>query len=110
MTERVQGMRGHLDLRLGVFEEKGGCLVFRNVAPWYAKRVSTVKTFNKAVVRISTREDFESALVDYLDWRRQFSDDDGALTERYRQNPMMPSFMKDDNEPVSYTHLTLPTI
>jgi len=107
-TERVQVMRRHFDLMLEVFGEKRGCLMFRKVGPWYAKRFGPVKPFNKAVVLISTREDFESALADYLDWRRQFSDDDGELTERYRQNPMMPSFMKDDNEPADAKRKTIP--
>ena len=107
-TERVQVMRRHFDLMLEVFGEKRGCLMFRKVGPWYAKRFGPVKPFNKAVVLISTREDFESALADYLDWRRQFSDDDGELTERYRQNPMMPSFMKDDNEPAYAKRKTIP--
>ena len=107
-TERVRVMRRHFDLMLEVFGEQRGCLMFRKVAPWYAKRFGPVKPFNKAVVLISTREDFESALADYLEWRRQFSDDDGELTERYRQNPMMPSFMKDDNEPADAKRKTIP--
>jgi hypothetical protein len=100
-AERVQVMRRHFDLMLEVFGEKRGCLMFRKVAPWYAKRFGPAKPFNKAVVLISTREDFESALADYLDWRRQFADDDGELTERYRQSPMVPSFMQDEEPAVA---------
>ena len=43
-------------------------------------------------------EDFESALADYLDWPQQFVDAYGELIERYRQRPLMPSFMKDDDD------------
>jgi len=100
-TERVQVMRRHFDLMLEVFGEKRGCLMFRKVGPWYAKRFGPVKPFNKAVVLISTREDFESALAGYLDWRQQFADADGELTERYRQNPLVPSFMQDDEPAVA---------
>ena len=100
-AERVRVMRRHFDLRIEGFGEKRGCLMFRKVAPWYAKRFGPVKPFNKAVVLISTREDFESALGGYLDWRRQFADADGELTERYRQSPMVPSFMQDDEPAVA---------
>ncbi|MFQ3169615.1 MAG: nifR3 family TIM-barrel protein [Limisphaerales bacterium] len=100
-AERVRVMRRHFDLMLEVFGEQRGCLMFRKVAPWYAKRFGPVKPFNKAVVLISTREDFESALAGYLDWRQQFTDGDGKLTERYRQNPLVPSFMQDDEPAVA---------
>ena len=72
------------------------CLMFRKVAPWYAKRFGPVKMFNKRVVQISTRKDFESTLSDYIEWRNQFVDSDGELIERYRQGPMVPTFMQDD--------------
>jgi len=100
-AERVRVMRRHFDLMLEVFGEKRGCLMFRKVAPWYAKRFGPVKPFNKAVVLISTREDFESALADYLDWRQQFADANGELIERYRQNPLVPTFMQDDEPAVT---------
>ena len=98
-AERVRVMRRHFDLMLEVFGEKRGCLMFRKVAPWYAKRFGPAKPFNKAIVQISTRENFESALADYLDWRQQFVSADGELIERYRQKPMIPSFMEEDDEP-----------
>ena len=47
-------------------------------------------------------------LADYLNWRQQFVNADGELIERYRQNPMMPSFMKDDNEPADAKRKTIP--
>ena len=107
-TERVQVMRRHFDLMLEVFGEKRGCLMFRKVAPWYAKRFGPAKPVNKAVVQISTRENFESALADYLDWRQQFVSADGELIERYRQKPMMPSFMKNDDEPSDAKRKAIP--
>ena len=54
-AERVRVMRRHFDLMLEVFGEHRGCLMFRKVAPWYAKRFGPVKPFNKRVVQISTR-------------------------------------------------------
>ncbi|MED6315246.1 MAG: tRNA dihydrouridine synthase DusB [Verrucomicrobiota bacterium] len=97
--ERVRVMRRHFDLMLKVFGEERGCLMFRKVAPWYAKRFGPSKPFNKRVVQISTRKDFESTLVDYIDWREQFIDASGELIEHYRQSPMIPSFMQDNDEP-----------
>jgi len=93
---------------LEVFGEKRGCLMFRKVAPWYAKRFGPAKPFNKTIVQISTRENFESALTDYLDWRQQFVSSDGELIERYRQKPMMPSFMKNDDEPSDAKRKAIP--
>ena len=108
-AERVRVMQRHFDLMLEVFGEKRGCLMFRKVAPWYAKRFGPVKPFNKRVVLISTRNDFNSALADYLDWRQQFVDADGELIERYRQGPLVPSFMKDDDdEPAGAERKTIP--
>ena len=100
-AERVRVMRRHFDLMLEVFGEQRGCLMFRKVAPWYAKRFGPVKPFNKRVVQISTRDDFESTLADYLGWREQFVDADGELIERYRQGPMVPTFMQEDDEPAA---------
>ena len=94
--ERVRVMRRHFDLMIEVFGEERGCLMFRKVAPWYAKRFGPVKMFNKRVVKISTRKDFESTLSDYIEWRNQFVDSDGELIERYRQGPMVPTFMQND--------------
>ena len=97
--ERVRVMRRHFDLMIEVFGEERGCLMFRKVAPWYAKRFGPVKMFNKRVVKISNRKDFELTLSDYLEWRNQFVDSDGELIERYRQGPMVPTFMQDDELP-----------
>ena len=97
--ERVRVMRRHFDLMIEVFGEERGCLMFRKVAPWYAKRFGPVKMFNKRVVKISNRKDFELTLSDYLEWRNQFVDSDGELIERYRQGPMVPTFMQDGELP-----------
>jgi hypothetical protein len=42
-----------------VFGEDRGSLQFRKVAPCYSKRFVPVKPFNTAVVRISSRMEFE---------------------------------------------------
>ena len=73
--ERIRVLRRHYDLMVEVFGEDRGSLQFRKVAPWYSKRFGPVKPFNSAVVRISSRDEFEQVLSDYLEWRKQFTDD-----------------------------------
>ena len=85
---------------LEVFGEERGSIMFRKVAPWYAKRFGPAKPFNKAIVQISTREDFESVLANYLDWRTQFTDDGGKLLPQFELSPLTSSFMDDQKTPV----------
>jgi tRNA-dihydrouridine synthase B len=94
-AERVRVMSRHLDLMVEVFGEKMGCTMFRKVAPWYAKRFGPANLFNKRVVQISARADFEELMAEYLDWRKQFCDDRGDLLPRYQLPPMQASFMKE---------------
>jgi len=75
-------------------------VMFRKVAPWYAKRFGPAKPFNKAIVQISTPDEFEKVLSDYLDWRTQFTDTNGNLRPQYELEPLMASFMKDPDTSV----------
>ena len=93
--ERIRVLRRHYDLMVEVFGENRGSVMFRKVAPWYAKRFGPAKPFNKAVVQISTREDFEIVLADYLDWREKFTDAEGQLLPQYQLPPMVASFMQE---------------
>ncbi len=95
--ERIRVMRRHYDLMVEVFGEDRGSLQFRKVAPWYSKRFGPAKPFNTAVVKISSRTDFEKVLSDYLEWRKQFTDDAGELLERYQMAPMIASFMEEED-------------
>ena len=97
-AERIRVLRRHYDLMVEVFGEDRGSVTFRKVAPWYAKRFGPVKPFNKAIVQISSRSDFESVLSEYLEWRRQFTDEDGELLPRYQLPPMVASFMQEEDE------------
>ena len=94
-TERVRVLRRHFDLMVEVFGEELGCRMFRKVAPWYAKRFGPAAEFNKRVVRIATRADFEATLAFYLNWRTQFADESGELLPRFQQAPMVASFMQE---------------
>ena len=96
--ERIRVLRRHYDLMVEVFGEERGSLQFRKVAPWYSKRFGPVKPFNSAVVRISSRDEFEQVLSDYLEWRKQFTDDSGELLPRYQLPPMVASFMEEEDE------------
>ncbi len=94
--ERLGVLRRHFELMMEVFGENRGCIMFRKVAPWYAKRFGPVKPFNKDIVQISTREDFESVLADYLDWRNQFTDEEGRLLPQFEPVPLGASFMNEE--------------
>ena len=93
--ERVRVMCRHFDLMLQVFGEELGCRMFRKVAPWYSKRFGPANEFNKRVVQVSTRAQFEQVLEDYRRWRAQFADETGELQERFRPAPMVASFMQE---------------
>ena len=104
--ERLEVLRRHFELMIEVFGEDRGCVMFRKVAPWYAKRFGPVKPFNKAIVHISTPEDFERVLADYLEWRTQFTDQEGRLLPQFEPVPLGASFM--DEEPGAETREAIP--
>jgi nifR3 family TIM-barrel protein len=92
--ERVRLMCRHLDLMVDVFGDEHGCRMFRKVAPWYARRFGPANEFNKRVVRLRTRAEFDAILAAYLQWRAQFCDPLGELLPRYR--PQSTSRVTDD--------------
>ena len=106
-TERVRIMRRHLDLMIEVFGEELGCRMFRKVAPWYAKRFGPSHEFNKQVVQVSTKAQFDEILENYIRWRQQFVDEHGELLPRFRQPPMVASFMREA-EPASTRREQIP--
>lgn len=109
--ERIRLMRRHLDLMIEVFGEGRACLMFRKVAPWYARRFGPASVFNKRVVRISTRAEFEILVEEYLRWRAPFCDDRGELLPRFRPPPLSPSFLSaedDEAHPRAATRESLP--
>ena len=94
-AERMRVMSRHLDLMIEIFGEELGCRMFRKVAPWYAKRFGPCHEFNKQVVRVATRAQFDEILENYIRWRRQFLDDHGELQPRFQPAPLIASFMRD---------------
>lgn len=92
--ERIRVMCRHLDLMVEVFGEAHGCRMFRKVAPWYSKRFGPAHEFNKRIVQVSSKAEFHSILETYVDWRRQFLDDQGGLRPQYRPVPLVASFLQ----------------
>ncbi len=86
--ERLRVMRRHLDLMIEVFGEAHGCRMFRKAAPWHARRFGPANQFNRNVVLVATRAQFEVVLADYVKWRQQFLDERGELKPRFRPPPL----------------------
>jgi len=82
--ERVAVMKRHLGLMVGVFGEEMGCRMFRKVALQYSRRFGPTKEFDKRVVRLNTRAEFDEILDSYRQWRTKFSDADGNLLPHYQ--------------------------
>jgi hypothetical protein len=97
----------HLDLMIDVFGEPHGCRMFRKVAPWYAKRFGPANQFNKRVVTVASKAEFDDVLNDYVTWRVQFLDDAGRLKPQYEPPPLRPSFM-DAAEPAVARRESIP--
>jgi tRNA-dihydrouridine synthase B len=96
-AERVEVMTRHLDRMIDVFGEQLGCVMFRKVGPWYARRFGPASFFNKAIVRVSSRAEFASLLAAYIEWRRQFLDEDGNLRPKFA--PAAPGLNFRHEEP-----------
>jgi nifR3 family TIM-barrel protein len=107
-AERVRVMRRHLDLMIEVFGEDLGCRMFRKVAPWYSKRFGPCHEFNKKVVQVHTKAQFDEILENYIRWRRQFLDDHGQLQPRFQPAPMVASFMRDPAAPQGSHNIPVP--
>jgi len=105
--ERVRVMCRHLDLMIQVFGEEHGCRMFRKVAPWYAKRFGPANEFNKRVVQISSKAEFQDVLANYQRWRQQFLDDNGDLKPRFAPPPLLASFMQEP-EVARREHIPVP--
>ena len=53
---------------------------------------------NLAIVGISARADIERVVKEYLERRKQFTDEKGELLPRYQLPPMVASFMQEEDE------------
>lgn len=73
--------------------------MFRKVAPWYARRFGPCHEFNKRVVRLTTRTQFDEILDDHVRYRQRFLDDRGELLPRFRPAPLVASFLHEPGDP-----------
>lgn len=99
-TERIRVLRLHFERYIEFYGEERGAKFFRKVAPWYAKRFGPSKPFKRDIIKIKSRADFEQALKDFIDWRKKFCDDEGALLAKYTPDPMVASFLREEDDPV----------
>ncbi len=105
---RVAVLRRHLELMIEVFGEDHGCRLFRKPASWYAKRFGPAKEFKKGITQFSSRAEFEALLAAYEKWRAPFLDEHGELRPKYRPDPMVASFMRDEDEPAVMRRESIP--
>lgn len=96
--ERVAVMSRHLDRMIAFYGERRGCIFFRKVAAWCARRLGPSVFFRRRVSRFETRAEFEEILVEYRVWRRQFLDEKGELLPRYRPAPQHCSLFQEERE------------
>jgi len=98
-TERLRVMRRHFERYCEFYGEAHGARLFRKVAPWYARRFGPAKPFKQRLLTMASRADFEAVLAEYLAWRQQFCDEHGELRPQYQPTPMIPSFMRPEDDP-----------
>jgi tRNA-dihydrouridine synthase B len=107
-AERVRVLRRHFDHYVAFYGEEHGARLFRKVAPWYAKRFGPARPFKHAVTRITSRADFEAALAELAAWRAKFCDERGELLPKFRPEPLVASFMRDEDEPEVFRRDAIP--
>ncbi|MFC0539360.1 tRNA dihydrouridine synthase DusB [Pelagicoccus mobilis] len=98
--QRVELMRVHLERMIEFYGQLKGCIQFRKVAVWYAKRFGPSKYFKDRVIRLESMEHFEEVMTGYRQWRLRFCDDDGELLEKYRPVDPYSSITHTPQEPL----------
>jgi len=99
-AERIRVLRLHFERYVEFYGEERGAKFFRKVAPWYAKRFGPSKPFKRDIIKITSRADFEQAVTDYVAWRANFCDEAGELLPKYQPDPMVASFLREEDDPV----------
>ena len=83
-ADRLALMRVHLERMVEFYGELKGCIQFRKVAVWYAKRFGPSKFFKDRAIRLESLAHYEEIVAEYVAWRRQFCDETGELLEKFR--------------------------
>ena len=113
-AQRLAVMTRHLDLMVQVFGETHGCRLFRKVAPWYAKRFGPASVFNRRIVRLTDRAEYDRIVAEYRAWRAQFLGSDGEIAAKYASAPLAENFSRtplgasDEAEPAVAARETVP--
>jgi tRNA-dihydrouridine synthase B len=107
-AERIRVLRRHFERYCAFYGEARGAVLFRKVAPWYAKRFGPSKPFKQRILTITSRAEFERALSEYVAWRSAFCDATGELLPKFRPAPMSPSFLETDAEPGVFSRDNIP--
>jgi len=106
--EREGIMLEHLGRMIEFYGEPRGCLQFRKVAVWYAKRFGPSKRFKDLAMRSATRADYEEAFARYREWRARFCDARGELLPRYQPPPQYSSITDPDADPSANDRIKVP--
>lgn len=93
--ERIRVMTRHLEQNIGFFGEERGCILFRKVIPWYARRFGPASSLKKEAVLIRSRNDYDRALQNYRNWRKQFLDANGELQQTFQPSQLAAVFSGD---------------
>ncbi|MES2308540.1 MAG: tRNA dihydrouridine synthase DusB [Verrucomicrobiota bacterium] len=110
-NERIRIVTRHLDWMVQVFGESHGCRLFRKVGPWYSKRFGPASFFNKKIVLLNNRTQFDEILSGYIEWRSRFLDESGELQPRYRPGAMELNFrecLPEETEPAVTQRTAIP--
>ena len=107
-AERLRVLRRHFERYVEFYGEEHGARLFRKVAPWYAKRFGPAKPFKNRIITITSRADFDAAIVEYLAWRAPFCDERGELLGKYAPAPMVASFMRPPEEAGVFARESIP--
>jgi len=107
-AERVRVMTRHLDLMIEVFGEVQGCRMFRKVGPWYAKRFGPSSQFNRKIVQLATRAEYDDLMASYQTWRAQFLDERGELLPQYAPATLGGGFDETEFATPAIRRQTLP--
>lgn len=83
LEDRLAVMTKHLDRMVEHFGEDIGCRLFRKIALQYSRRFGPTKEFDKRVVRLRRRDEFDEILTHYRAWRERFLDENHQLRQSY---------------------------
>jgi nifR3 family TIM-barrel protein len=83
-AERLAWMTNHLDQMVRHTGEEQGCRQFRKVALQYSRQFGPNKEFDRRVVKLSSRAEFDQIIAVYSQWREQFLDAAGNLRPEFQ--------------------------